>query len=78
MEKPNILQIIIVIIIAILWLGVGNLIILDSIRRQKLSLSNIFNPFIWFKLQIKDWAKILLLIVVTALLVFAMQSLESF
>ena len=78
MEKPNILQIIILVIIGILWLGVGNLIILDSIRRQKLSLLNIFNPFIWFKLQIKDWVKILLLIVVTALLVFAMQSLESF
>ena len=63
--RPNEYQLILIIIIAILWLGVGNLIIHDAIRKKGLSRLHLLNPFVIFKFDIKDWSKIFLLIIVT-------------
>ncbi|HYA86486.1 MAG TPA: hypothetical protein VEI57_05405, partial [Nitrospirota bacterium] len=62
--RPNEVQLILIIIIAILWLGVGNLIIYDVIRKKGLSKLHQFNPLIIFKFDIKDWGKVLLLILI--------------
>lgn len=60
---PNKHQLILIGIIAVLWLGVGNLIIHDAIRKKKLSRVHMLNPFIIFKFDKRDWGKALLLII---------------
>ncbi len=58
---PNKYQLILIVIIAVLWLGIGNLIIYDAIRRKKLSFVHMLNPLIIFKFDKRDWGKVLLL-----------------
>jgi hypothetical protein len=53
------------IILAVLWLGGGNLIILLSLKRQKLSLKHMLTPNVMKKLQGQDWLKILALLIGT-------------
>ena len=53
------------IILAVLWLGTGNLIILLSLKRQKLSLKHMLTPNVMKKLQGQDWLKILALLIGT-------------
>ncbi len=60
---PNKYQLILIVIIAVLWLGIGNLIIYDAIRRKRLSFVHMLNPLIIFKFDKRDWGKILLLII---------------
>ncbi len=43
---PNKYQLILMGIVAVLWLGVGNLIIYDAIRKKRLSFVHMLNPFI--------------------------------
>ncbi len=77
LEPQSNAQLILLFLIMILWLGVGNLIILDSYRRQKISyLSNLFN--LWSKLQISDLLKIFFLILVIAFLAYLMIVLDKY
>jgi len=62
---PNNYQIILIVIIAILWLGVGSLILLDVTRKKKISWIYILNPLIVAKFDAKDWGKFILLIAIT-------------
>ena len=57
-----------VIILAILWLGGGNLIVLLSLKRQNLSLKHMLSPNVAAKLQGQDWLKIFGLLIVTMVL----------
>lgn len=56
---------------ACLGIGVGNLIIRDALKKKGLSTLNMFSPYVISKLGIMDWAKLLLLAVLTlALMLF--------
>jgi hypothetical protein len=61
---PNIYQMILIAVIAILWLGVGNLILLDVTRKKKISWMHMLTPYIFSKFDAKDWGKFILLIAV--------------
>jgi hypothetical protein len=61
---PNNYQIILLVIIAILWFGVGNLILLDVTRKKKISWLYMFTPSIFSKFDAKDWGKSILLIAI--------------
>ncbi len=56
-------QLILIGIIAVIWLGIGNLIIYDAIRRKRLSFVHMLNPLIIFKFDRRNWGKVLLLII---------------
>lgn len=53
------------IIMAILWLGGGNLIVVLSLKRQNLPLTLLLTPVVLSKLERRDWLSILGLIVIT-------------
>ena len=74
---PNKFQLILIGIIAVLWLGVGNLIIYDAIRKKRLSIVHMLNPFIIFKFDKRDWGKVLLLIISIIGLLWFTASLEN-
>lgn len=50
---------------ACFWIGIGNLIIRDALKRKRLSTLNMLSPYVISKLGIMDWAKLLLLAVLT-------------
>jgi hypothetical protein len=77
MDNLSLAKIIILVLIVVLWLGVGNLIVLDSLRRQKLSLTHLFNPFLIGKLQLKDWLKLFVLLLVVAGLALLMVAIDQ-
>ncbi len=56
-------QLILIGLIAVIWLGIGNLIIYDAIRRKRLSFVHMLNPLIIFRFDKRDWGKVLLLII---------------
>jgi hypothetical protein len=70
MMGPNKYQLILIAVIAVLWLGVGNLIVYDVLRKKGLSRIHLLNPFICFKFDAKDWGKIFLLIIILVGLVY--------
>ena len=74
---PNKYQLILIGIIAVLWLGVGNVIIYDAIRKKRLSIVHMLNPFIIFKFDKRDWGKVLLLIISIIGLLWFTASLEN-
>jgi hypothetical protein len=53
------------IIIAVLWLGGGNLIVVLSLKRQNLPMTYMVTPVVLSKLEKRDWLRILGLIVIT-------------
>ncbi|OPY75316.1 MAG: hypothetical protein A4E64_01947 [Syntrophorhabdus sp. PtaU1.Bin058] len=59
---PNKYQLILIGIVAVLWLGVGNLIIHDAIRKKGLPRIYMLNPLVFSKFDSRDWGKMLLLI----------------
>jgi len=73
---PNKHQLFLIGIIAVLWLGVGNLIIYDAIRKKRLFLGHMLNPLIIFKFDKRDWGKFLLLIISIIGLLWLTISLE--
>ena len=60
---PNKYQLFLIGVIAVLWLGVGNLIIYDAIRKKRLFFGHMLNPLIIFKFDKRDWGKFVLLII---------------
>jgi hypothetical protein len=74
---PNEYQKFLMGIVAVLWLGGGNLIIYDAIRKKRLSFVHMLNPFIIFKFDKRDWGKVLLLIASIIGLSWLSISLES-
>lgn len=74
---PNKYQIVLIVIIAVLWLGVGNLIIYDAIRKKGLSRLHMLNPFILSKIDGKDLLKFILLIITIIGLMFLIIFLET-
>ena len=50
---------------ACLWIGVGNLIIRDALKKKGLSTLNMFSPTVILKLRAMDLVKLFLLSVVT-------------
>ncbi len=74
---PNNYQLILIGVIAVLWLGVGNLIIYDAIRKKKLSRVHMLNPLIIFKFDKRDWVKALLLIISIICLSFLIILLQK-
>jgi hypothetical protein len=74
---PNKYQLVLIGIIAVLWLGVGNLIIHDAIRKKKLSRVHMLNPFVFTKFEKRDRAKFLLLILSIVGLIFLIILLQS-
>ena len=63
---PDKYQIILIAIVVILWLGVGNLILLDVTRKKKISWMNMLFPTIFNKFDAKDRGKFILLIAAIA------------
>ena len=59
---PNKYQLILIAIVVILWLGVGNLILLDVTRKKKISWIHMLSPSIFSKFDANDWIKSILLI----------------
>jgi len=74
---PNKYQLLLIGIIAALWLGVGNLIIYDAIRKKRLPFVHMINIFIISKFDKKDWGKVSLLIISIIGLVWLTVSLEN-
>lgn len=70
-------QLILIGLIAVIWLGIGNLIIYDAIRRKRLSFIHMLNPLIIFKFDKGDWGKVLLLIISIIGLSWLTISLEN-
>jgi len=70
-------QIILLSVIAILWLGGLNLIIINVIRKKKLFFGHILNPLIFLKFDVRDWAKILILLVMLVALLYWTISLSA-
>ena len=60
---PNKYQLFLIGVIAVLWLGLGNLIIYDAIRKKRLFFGHMLNPLIIFKFDKRDWGKFGLLII---------------
>ena len=73
---PNKYQIVVICVIAILWLGVGNLIILDALRKKGLSPIHLLKPFVLGKFDAKDWGKFLLLIIAVVALMCSLPLLD--
>lgn len=59
------LQNLLLILIGSIWLVGGNVVIYKSLKEQKLPLKNYFNPLIYTKLRVIDWAYLFILIVIT-------------
>ena len=53
------------IVLAMLWIGGLNMIIVMSLKRQNLSLKHLLTPTFFTKLQGKDWLLILALVALT-------------
>ncbi len=70
-------QLILIGLIAVIWLGIGNLIIYDAIRRKRLSFVHMLNPLIIFRFDKRDWGKVLLLIISIIGLSWLTISLEN-
>ena len=53
------------IVLAMLWIGGLNVIIVMSLKRQNLSLKHLLTPTFFTKLQGKDWLLVLALVALT-------------
>lgn len=53
------------ILLAMLWIGGLNVIIVMSLKRQNLSLKHLLTPTFFTKLQGKDWLSVLALVALT-------------
>lgn len=51
-----------------MWLGGGNLIVLMSLKRQKLSLKHLLTPIFMTKLQGQDWLMLFILALATMII----------
>lgn len=71
METQNI----IIGLIGSIWLIGGNIVVIKSLQSQGLPLINLFNPFVISKLRGRDWAYLLILVVLTMSLFIIFSSL---